>query len=42
MWKAFHELQEMGWIPADVVLPKMICVQATGCKSPSQSINNCL
>ena len=31
MWKAFHELQEMGWIPADVVLPKMICVQATGC-----------
>ena len=31
MWKAFNELQEMGWIPADVVLPKMICVQSTGC-----------
>jgi len=29
MWKAFHELLEMGWITGP--LPKMIAVQATGC-----------
>lgn len=29
MWKAFHELKEMGWISGK--LPKMIAVQATGC-----------
>ncbi|GHF17135.1 threonine synthase [Kordiimonas sediminis] len=29
MWKAFHEMKEMGWI--DGPLPKMIAVQATGC-----------
>ena len=31
MWKAFNELQEMGWIPASTKLPKMVCVQASGC-----------
>jgi threonine synthase len=29
MWKAFDEMQEMGWI--DSKRPKMISVQATGC-----------
>ncbi len=29
MWKAFHELKEMGWI--DCKLPKMVAVQAEGC-----------
>ena len=29
MWKAFHELREIGWLTGP--LPKMIAVQATGC-----------
>jgi threonine synthase len=29
IWKALKELQEMGWVQGP--LPKMICVQATGC-----------
>ena len=29
MWKAFHELKQMGWI--DCKLPKMVAVQADGC-----------
>jgi len=29
MWKAFHELQAMGWI--DGPLPRMVAVQAEGC-----------
>ena len=29
MWKAFDELEQMGWI--DSKRPKMICVQADGC-----------
>lgn len=29
MWKAFAELEEMGWI--DAKRPKMVAVQATGC-----------
>ena len=29
MWKAFHELKEMGWI--NCKLPKMVAVQAEGC-----------
>ncbi|MBX2854887.1 MAG: threonine synthase [Rhodobacteraceae bacterium] len=29
MWKAFHELKQMGWI--DGPLPRMIAVQAEGC-----------
>ncbi len=31
MWKAFNELQEMGWLAADVKLPRMVAVQSTGC-----------
>lgn len=30
MWKAFHELREIGWLDSDC-LPKMMSVQSTGC-----------
>lgn len=30
MWKAFHELKEMGWLASDK-LPRMISVQSSGC-----------
>ena len=30
MWKAFEEMEQLGWIPAGK-RPKMICVQADGC-----------
>ena len=30
MWKAFDELEQLGWIPAGK-RPKMICIQAAGC-----------
>ncbi len=29
MWKAFHELQAIGWLGDD--LPRMVAVQASGC-----------
>jgi len=29
MWKAFEELEQLGWIGAE--RPQMICVQSTGC-----------
>jgi threonine synthase len=29
MWKAFAELQELGWI--DARRPRMVCVQSDGC-----------
>lgn len=31
MWKAFAELQTVGWLPADAKLPRMITAQASGC-----------
>ena len=31
MWKAFEEMEELGWIPAGTKRPKMIVVQAAGC-----------
>ena len=31
MWKAFDEMVQLGWIPADMPKPKMIVVQAEGC-----------
>jgi threonine synthase len=31
MWKAFQELEELGWIPKGTKKPKMIAVQAAGC-----------
>ncbi len=30
MWKAFDEMEQLGWIPAGK-RPKMICIQASGC-----------
>ncbi|MFD2512640.1 threonine synthase [Pontibacter locisalis] len=32
IWKAFKEMQEIGWLPADIKLPRMIAVQAANCK----------
>ena len=29
MWKAFHELRELGWI--DCKMPRMVAVQSSGC-----------
>ncbi len=31
MWKAFHELRELGWLDAQQALPRMVVVQASGC-----------
>ena len=31
MWKVFHELRALGWIPSDLPLPKMIVAQAANC-----------
>src|SRR5436305_381922 len=31
MWKAFDEMEELGWIPKGGKRPKMIAVQAAGC-----------
>jgi len=31
IWKAFHEMIDMGWLPADVKLPRMVVVQAENC-----------
>ncbi|MDJ0757637.1 MAG: threonine synthase [Ardenticatenaceae bacterium] len=30
MWKAFHELKEMGWLKSDK-MPRMVAVQSEGC-----------
>jgi threonine synthase len=31
IWKAFRELQELGWVDASVTLPRMIVAQSEGC-----------
>lgn len=31
IWKAFHEMIELGWLPANTKLPKMVVVQAENC-----------
>ncbi|WP_162056039.1 threonine synthase [Pontibacter pamirensis] len=31
IWKAFHELKVLGWLPPDIRLPRMIAVQAENC-----------
>ena len=31
MWKAFHELRELGWLAPDVRFPRLISCQAEGC-----------
>lgn len=38
MWKAFDEMQEMGWI--DSKRPKMVSVQATGCAPMVEIFNS--
>ena len=31
MWKVFGEMRDAGWLPANVVMPRMIVAQADGC-----------
>ena len=31
MWKAFDEMRELGWLPREHPLPRMVAVQAAGC-----------
>jgi threonine synthase len=31
MWKVFREMQEGGWLPREISLPRMIVAQAEGC-----------
>lgn len=31
IWKAFHEMKAIGWLPASAKFPKMVAVQATNC-----------
>ena len=31
MWKAFAELQAIGWLDSGIKLPRMVAVQASGC-----------
>ncbi len=31
MWKAFHEMRELGWLDPEAPLPRMYAVQADGC-----------
>ncbi len=31
MWKAFEELEAIGWMPDDLKRPRMVTVQASGC-----------
>jgi len=32
IWKAFREMQALGWLPADMKLPRMVAVQAENCQ----------
>jgi len=38
MWKAFHELQEIGWLAGK--LPRMVAVQASGCAPIVKAFND--
>jgi threonine synthase len=31
LWKAFNELQALGWLPSGKPLPRLVVVQSTGC-----------
>jgi threonine synthase len=31
LWKAFSELQQLGWVSQDKALPRLVAVQSTGC-----------
>lgn len=39
IWKAFHEMINLGWLKADVKLPRMIVVQAANCSPVVDSLN---
>lgn len=39
IWKAFHEMIEIGWLPKDIKLPKMIVVQSDLCAPVYQIFN---
>ena len=32
IWKAFLEMQQLGWLPENIVLPRMVAVQAANCQ----------
>ncbi len=32
IWKAFREMQQLGWLPAGIKLPRMVAVQAENCQ----------
>ncbi|MEJ8802704.1 threonine synthase [Pontibacter sp. H249] len=32
IWKAFKEMQQLGWLPQSIKLPRMIAVQAANCQ----------
>ncbi|MBC5992134.1 threonine synthase [Pontibacter cellulosilyticus] len=32
IWKAFKEMQQLGWLPKSIKLPRMIAVQAANCQ----------
>ena len=31
LWKAFQELQALGWVPRDAPAPRLVVVQSSGC-----------
>ena len=39
IWKAFHEMIELGWLSPDVILPRMVVVQAANCSPVFDSLN---
>jgi len=39
IWKAFHEMIDLGWLKPDVKLPRMIVVQAANCSPVFDSLN---
>ncbi|WP_162425801.1 threonine synthase [Pontibacter pudoricolor] len=32
IWKAFHEMQQLGWLEPTIKLPRMVAVQAANCQ----------
>lgn len=32
IWKAFKEMKQIGWLPEDIKLPRMVAVQAENCR----------
>lgn len=39
IWKAFHEMIDIGWLKPEVKLPRMIVVQAANCSPVVDSLN---